>query len=54
MNRYYQLDSLRGLAALSVVNAHAITMVADLPAFLNYSPLRIVFSAHEAVLMFFY
>lgn len=53
MKRYEELDSLRGLAALTVVLYH---LAAILPSFeqLNKNPLfHLLFAGHEAVLFFF-
>ncbi|WP_025690107.1 acyltransferase family protein [Paenibacillus zanthoxyli] len=55
MTRYHQLDSLRGLAALTVVVHHfafIFTGLLWLDA-LNYTPLRIFKAGHEAVIFFF-
>ncbi|MGR6546267.1 acyltransferase family protein [Paenibacillus tundrae] len=60
--RYKELDSLRGLAALTVLFAHIITLFyRNKPGFLestfkywiDYTPFRVFFSAHEAVIFFF-
>ncbi|BCG60046.1 acyltransferase family protein [Paenibacillus sp. URB8-2] len=55
MKRYHQLDSLRGLAALTVVIHHFVFIFTGwlwLEA-LNYTPLRILKAGHEAVIFFF-
>jgi peptidoglycan/LPS O-acetylase OafA/YrhL len=56
-HRYAKLDALRGIAALIVVVRHFVNIfprdaypVADL---LVKAPTRILFAAHEAVLLFF-
>lgn len=55
-NRIEQLDSIRGLASLTVVFSHLV-LVTTIPAFsilfANYSPLRILTNGHSAVVMFF-
>ena len=52
--RFYELDSLRGLAALSVVLSHFNYIV---PQRLNYwmlhTPLRVLVAGHQAVMLFF-
>ncbi|PLR90765.1 acyltransferase family protein [Bacillus sp. T33-2] len=66
MKRYHELDSLRGLAALSVVMSHCLisfpvflSAVAhesiDHPTvkFLANSPIHIFWAGHEAVILFF-
>lgn len=55
MKRYHQLDSLRGLAALSVVIHHFVFIFTGLLWLeaLNYTPLRILKAGHEAVIFFF-
>lgn len=63
MKRYEELDSMRGLASVSVVLSHSLTMTAlfatgtiygDLfNKFVLNSPLKIFFSAHQAVVLFF-
>lgn len=52
-NRYQQLDSLRGIAALAVVMAHAICITTEIPKILDYSPLHFFWASHEAVIFFF-
>lgn len=60
-NRLEQLDSLRGIAALTVVIFHAMNVfiptwgaIHDGPWYtLIQSPLRILWSGHQAVMMFF-
>lgn len=49
--RYDQLDSLRGIAALSVVFSH-FTLMGPL-LFLRKTPLRLLCGGHEAVVLFF-
>lgn len=53
--RLRELDSLRGLAALTVVIGHCLLIVdkSILPFYVRYSPLRILWSGHEAVILFF-
>ena len=53
--RYRQLDSLRGLAAVSVFFTHYIGMKMSLPLFniLRPSPLGILFNGSAAVILFF-
>lgn len=55
LKRYHQLDSLRGLAALTVVVHHFAFIFAGLLWLdaLNYTPLRIFKAGHEAVIFFF-
>jgi peptidoglycan/LPS O-acetylase OafA/YrhL len=53
VNRYEELDSLRGFAALAVVISHAITMTVKMPWEINIFPLRILWAANEAVVFFF-
>lgn len=64
-NRIYQLDALRGLAALSVVMGHCLGVFPIINAetyskdfttivsILTYSPLHLFWAAHEAVVLFF-
>lgn len=60
--RYKELDSLRGLAALTVLFAHIITVFyrnkagfleSDFKFWMDYTPFKVFFSAHEAVIFFF-
>lgn len=54
MQRYDQLDSLRGIAALVVIMCHAVGMCLTLSPVLSYTPLYLLFGAgHEAVVFFF-
>lgn len=56
VTRYSELDSLRGLAALSVFFGHSISSLAITPYFLQIigiTPLRIFFDAGAAVIFFF-
>jgi len=53
--RFTELDSLRGLAALTVVFCHFVTAYLNGPpfAFLNKFPVRVLLDGHEAVMLFF-
>ncbi|MEV5029154.1 acyltransferase family protein [Paenibacillus sp. LPE1-1-1.1] len=66
MQRYEQLDSLRGLAALAVMIGHFLMVftpivqntsglgILDYPLnLLKYTPLHAIWGGHEAVIMFF-
>ncbi|PGV53358.1 acyltransferase [Bacillus sp. AFS037270] len=61
MKRYDELDSLRGLAALSVVIYHALNLTITNWSEINniiwrlcmYSPLRLLWSGHQSVILFF-
>lgn len=55
MKRYHQLDSLRGLAAATVLIHHFLFIFTGLwwLEMLNYTPLRIFKAGHEAVIFFF-
>jgi len=54
-SRYRQLDSLRGLGAITVFFAHYISLKANLPVFdtLRPSPLGILFNGTAALMLFF-
>ncbi|MEH7307563.1 acyltransferase family protein, partial [Neobacillus drentensis] len=52
-NRITQLDSIRGLAALSVIFGHILLILPPIPFVLANSPLRIFWAGHEAVVLFF-
>jgi len=52
-NRLEQLDSLRGLASLSVFAHHMWMITPVLPIVFSYSPLRIFVYGHAAVILFF-
>jgi peptidoglycan/LPS O-acetylase OafA/YrhL len=53
--RFSQLDSLRGLAALTVVLSHFSLVIpnSEMVTKLKYTPLHIFWGGHEAVIMFF-
>ena len=51
--RIRSLDSLRGIAALIVVLHHMQLMFPETPAWIKYSPLRILTSGQSAVTLFF-
>jgi peptidoglycan/LPS O-acetylase OafA/YrhL len=51
--RLIELDSLRGLAALSVVLTHFISTTPIKNDFIGFTPLRIFWGGHEAVILFF-
>jgi peptidoglycan/LPS O-acetylase OafA/YrhL len=53
MKHYKELDSLRGLAALTVVMAHITGIIGSLPIIVKLLPISIIFSAHQAVIFFF-
>ena len=56
-NREESLDALRGIAALAVVVAHTtiagLYKVEPLWGYLKWSPLKILWSGHQAVILFF-
>ncbi|MEH7250373.1 acyltransferase [Neobacillus niacini] len=53
--RYYELDSLRGIAAITVIFGHFYIILPTIQTveLLNYTPLRVIKAGHEAVLFFF-
>ncbi|QQE79285.1 acyltransferase [Alicyclobacillus sp. SO9] len=54
--RYNQLDSLRGIAALTVVAEHCMNTLGKAPVknwFAHFSPLHVLISGHQAVILFF-
>ncbi len=51
--RIRSLDSLRGIAALIVVLHHMRLMYPETPAWIKYTPLRVLTSGQSAVILFF-
>lgn len=51
--RLDELDSLRGIAALTVVCQHVLFSVVAVPKLVDYSPLHVLWAGHEAVIFFF-
>lgn len=51
--RLEELDSLRGIAALTVLSQHVLFSVVDVPKLIDYSPLHLLWAGHEAVIFFF-
>lgn len=51
-NRIVQLDSIRGIAALSVFFGHIYNATPDLPA-IRFAPWKVLINGHSAVIMFF-
>lgn len=51
--RLEELDSLRGLAALTVLCQHVLFSFVDVPNRIDYSPLHVLWAGHEAVIFFF-
>ncbi|RWS45283.1 acyltransferase [Bacillus mycoides] len=51
--RIKELDSIRGLAALTVVFGHFCLMLPSLPNSIKFSPLRILWAGGEAVIVFY-
>lgn len=51
--RYDQLDSMRGLASLTVFFHHLLLAYPVLPVVFSYSPARILVGGHQAVILFF-
>jgi peptidoglycan/LPS O-acetylase OafA/YrhL len=53
--RFEQLDSIRGLAALTVVFSHinGFTEILVNTEYLKYTPLKLLVAGHEAVIIFF-
>lgn len=52
--RIKELDSIRGLAALTVVFGHFCLMLPSLPNSIKFSPLRFLWAGGEAVIVFMY
>lgn len=52
-NRIEQLDSIRGLAALSVLLSHIIIVNMDIFTFVMKTPMRLFTSGYSAVILFF-
>lgn len=55
LRRYYELDSLRGLAACSVILWHCFLMLnlGGLTSIIEYGPSRVLMAGNEAVILFF-
>ncbi|MGH1328075.1 acyltransferase family protein [Bacillus pretiosus] len=51
--RIKELDSIRGLAALTVVFGHFCLMLPSLPNAIKFSPLRFLWAGGEAVIVFY-
>jgi peptidoglycan/LPS O-acetylase OafA/YrhL len=51
--RLEQLDSLRGIAALTVLSQHVLFSTVEVPASVDYTPLHLLWAGHEAVIFFF-
>ncbi|WP_454015876.1 acyltransferase family protein [Bacillus sp. Marseille-Q7846] len=51
--RIKELDSIRGLAALTVVFGHFCLMLPSFPNFIKFSPLRFLWAGGEAVIVFY-
>ncbi|MFP3377564.1 acyltransferase [Bacillus sp. SIMBA_069] len=51
--RIKELDSIRGLAALTVVFGHFCLMIPSLPNSIKFSPLRFLWAGGEAVIVFY-
>jgi peptidoglycan/LPS O-acetylase OafA/YrhL len=51
--RIKELDSIRGLAALTVVFGHFCLMLPSLPNSIKFSPLRFLWAGGEAVIVFY-
>ncbi|MBK5424675.1 acyltransferase [Bacillus mycoides] len=51
--RIKELDSMRGLAALTVVFGHFCLMLPSLPNSIKFSPLRFLWAGGEAVIVFY-
>ncbi|MED3470161.1 acyltransferase [Bacillus thuringiensis] len=52
-NRIKELDSIRGLAALTVVFGHFCLMLPSFPNSIKFSPLRFLWAGGEAVIVFY-
>ncbi|MDC0762906.1 acyltransferase [Brevibacillus sp. AG] len=52
-NRIKELDSIRGLAAITVVIGHFCLMIPSLPDSIKFSPLRFLWAGGEAVIIFY-
>jgi peptidoglycan/LPS O-acetylase OafA/YrhL len=52
-SRLEELDSLRGIAALTVLSQHLLFSVVEVPNIVDYSPLHVLWAGHEAVIFFF-
>src|SRR5699024_6525476 len=53
LRRYEEIDSLRGIAALTVIIAHGLAIFSLPSNLLDVTPLYFFWSAHEAVIFFF-
>ena len=65
INRYEELDSLRGIAAVTVVMSHVLRVFpsiendtyilgyGEMINLIKHTPMRIIFAGYEAVILFF-
>lgn len=53
LRRYDELDSMRGIAALSVILSHGLAIFAQPSNYLDITPFYFFWASHEAVIFFF-